>query len=119
MLMLCVTVFTYKAFIFGITRASWSLINRFRSNHGLCRSTLYRWRAVDSDLCSCGDIQTMSHIVESCPETTLHVHVCTYMYCVQVHVCTYMYIHVLYMYVQYMYVLYMHVLYMHVLYMHV
>ena len=31
---------------------------------GACRKT---WCLTDTDLCSCGETQTMSHIVESCP----------------------------------------------------
>ena len=33
-----------------------------------------QWRESwkDSDQCSCGETQTMSHIVESCPQTRLH-----------------------------------------------
>jgi len=35
---------------------------------GACRK---RWRQADSDLCACGEPQTMSHIVNSCPLTKL------------------------------------------------
>ena len=31
-----------------------------------------KWKLSDSDQCSCGETQTMSHIVESCPQTRLH-----------------------------------------------
>jgi len=30
------------------------------------------WRLTDADLCPCGETQTMSHIVESCPFTNLN-----------------------------------------------
>ena len=30
------------------------------------------WRLTDTDLCPCGETQTMSHIVESCPLTKLN-----------------------------------------------
>ena len=36
---------------------------------GVCRR---KWRLTDTDLCPCGETQTMSHIVESCPLTTLN-----------------------------------------------
>jgi len=36
---------------------------------GTCRRI---WRLTDTDLCSCGDTQTISHIVESCPLTKLN-----------------------------------------------
>jgi len=36
---------------------------------GACRKT---WRLTDTDLCPCGETQTMSHIVESCPLTKLN-----------------------------------------------
>ena len=50
-------------------------------NSGLCwtvfarnRDTVCRrkWRLTDTDLCPCGETQTMSHIVESCPLTKLN-----------------------------------------------
>jgi len=31
-----------------------------------------KWKLSDSDQCPCGETQTMSHIVESCPQTRLH-----------------------------------------------
>jgi len=31
-----------------------------------------KWRLRDTDLCPCGEAQTMSHIVESCPLTKLN-----------------------------------------------
>jgi len=31
-----------------------------------------KWRLTDTDLCPCGETQTMSHIVESCPLTKLN-----------------------------------------------
>jgi len=35
-------------------------------------STMRKWRLTDTDLCPCGETQTMSHIVESCPLTKLN-----------------------------------------------
>ena len=42
----------------------WSLLNRFRmeQGHRACRR---KWRLTDTDLCPCGETQTMSHIVEN------------------------------------------------------
>jgi len=31
-----------------------------------------KWQLTDTDLCPCGETQTMSHIVESCPLTKLN-----------------------------------------------
>jgi len=47
-----------------------SLINGVEQGHcGACRR---KWRLTDTDLCPCGETQTMSHIVESCPLTKLN-----------------------------------------------
>ena len=56
---------------FDFPRRQWSLLNRFRSAQGRCRACLKRWGQADSDLCDCGAIQTMSHIVDACPLTKL------------------------------------------------
>jgi len=34
----------------------------------MCRK---KWGLTDNEMCACGDIQTMSHIVDSCPLTKL------------------------------------------------
>ena len=39
---------------------------------GHCGACKKKWKLSDSDQCSCGETQTMSHIVESCPQTRLH-----------------------------------------------
>jgi len=46
-------------------------------NSGLCWTVFCgackkKWRLTDTDLCPCGETQTMSHIVESCPLTKLN-----------------------------------------------
>ena len=42
----------------------------FQQGHcGACRR---KWQLTDTDLCPCGETQTMSHIVESCPLTKLN-----------------------------------------------
>ena len=57
---------------FDLPRQQWSLLNRFRTkqrHYGACRR---KWRLTDTDLCPCGETQTMSHIVESCALTKLN-----------------------------------------------
>ena len=48
---------------FDLPRQQWSLLNRFCTEQG---------RLTDTDLFPCGETQTMSHIVESCPPTKLN-----------------------------------------------
>jgi len=50
----------------------WSLLNRFRTEQGHCGACRRKWRLTDTDLCPCGETQTMSHIVEYCPLTKLN-----------------------------------------------
>ena len=57
---------------FDIPRQQWSLLNRFRTEQGHCGACRRKWRLTDTDLCPCGETQTMSHIVESCPLTKLN-----------------------------------------------
>jgi len=52
-------------------REQLSLLNRFRTGQGHCGVCRKTWRLTDTDLCSCGETQTMSHIVKSCPLTKL------------------------------------------------
>jgi len=52
---------------FDLPRQQWSLLNRFRTEQGHCGACRRKWRLTDTDLCPCGEIQTMSHIVKSCP----------------------------------------------------
>ena len=56
---------------FDLPRQQWSLLNRFRTEQGHCGACRRKWRLTDTDLCPCGETQTMSHIVESCPLTKL------------------------------------------------
>jgi len=39
---------------------------------GHCGACRRKWRLTDTDLCPCGETQTMFHIVESCPLTKLN-----------------------------------------------
>ena len=54
---------------FDLPRRQWCLLNRFRTGQGQCRACLKRWGQASSDLCECGETQTMSHIVNACPLT--------------------------------------------------
>ena len=55
---------------FDLPRAIWSKLNRIRTRHGRCNSMLYRWGAIPSPDCSCGNgTETMEHIVNECPIT--------------------------------------------------
>ena len=57
---------------FDLPRQQWSLLNRFRTEQGHCGACRRKWQLTDTDLCPCGETQTMSHIVESCPVTKLN-----------------------------------------------
>ena len=50
---------------FDLPRQQWSLLNRFRTKRTL--RCLQKEMATYTNLCPCGETQTMSHIVESCP----------------------------------------------------
>jgi len=56
---------------FDLPQQQWFLLNRFRTEQGHCDAGRRKWRLTDTDLCPCGQTQTMSHIVESCPLTKL------------------------------------------------
>ena len=55
-----------------LPRQQWSLLNRFRTEQGHCGAGRRKWQLTDTDLCPCGETQTMSHTVESCPLTKLN-----------------------------------------------
>jgi len=57
---------------FDLPRQQWSPLNRFRTEQGHCDACRRKWRLRDTDMCRCGETQTMSHIVENCPLTTLN-----------------------------------------------
>ena len=57
---------------FDLLRQQWSLLNRFCTEPGHCGACRRKWQLTDTDLCPCGETQTMSHIVESCPLTKLN-----------------------------------------------
>ena len=54
---------------FDLPRRQWSTLNQFRTDQGHCRACHKRWGLTDSELCDCGEVQTMAHIVNSCPKT--------------------------------------------------
>ena len=54
---------------FDLHRRQWSLLNRFRTGQGHCNACHKKWGFTDNELCDCGEIQTMSHIVNFCPLT--------------------------------------------------
>jgi len=53
---------------FGLQWRQWSLLNRFWTGQGHCNACHKKWGFTD-ELCDCGEIQTMSHIINSCPLT--------------------------------------------------
>jgi len=57
---------------FDLSQQQWSLLNRFRTEQGHYGACRRKWRLTDTDLCPCGETQTMSHTVESCPLTKLN-----------------------------------------------
>ena len=63
---------TIRQLGFDLSRQQWSLLNRFRTEQGHCGACRRKWRLTDTDLCPSGEIQTMSHVVESCPLTKLN-----------------------------------------------
>jgi len=56
---------------FDLPRQLWSLLNCFRTGQGQCHANLFKWGLSASDLCRCGQPQTMTHIVDSCAEFSL------------------------------------------------
>jgi len=57
---------------FELPRREWSTLNRFRTGQGRCAACLMRWGMTDSDLCACGSVQTMMHIVNDCSLSNLN-----------------------------------------------
>ena len=65
-------LYVIHQYYFDLPRQQWSLLNRFHMEQGHCGACRRKWRLTDTDLCPCGETQTMSHIVESCPLTKLN-----------------------------------------------
>ena len=53
----------------SLNRKCWARLNRFRTGHGICGESQHRWGLRTNPLCSCGQIQSMSHIIDNCPNT--------------------------------------------------
>ena len=54
---------------FDLHRRQLSLLNGFRTGQAHCSACHKKWGFSDNELCDSGEIQTMSHIVNSCPLT--------------------------------------------------
>jgi len=52
---------------FDLHRREWCLLNHFCCDTGRCAARLHQWSYSDNPLCICGDIQSMSHIINHCP----------------------------------------------------
>ena len=57
---------------FDLPRQQWCLLNHFCTEQGHCGACRRKWRLTDTDLCPCGETQTISHIFESCSLTKLN-----------------------------------------------
>jgi Reverse transcriptase (RNA-dependent DNA polymerase)/Endonuclease/Exonuclease/phosphatase family len=52
---------------FDLPRHLWTRLNRIRTNHGRCADLLFKWGALSSSACDCGEPrQTVAHIVQDC-----------------------------------------------------
>jgi len=54
---------TIRQLGFDFPRQQWSLLNCFRTEQGHCAACRRKWRFTDTDLCPCGETQTMSNPV--------------------------------------------------------
>ena len=54
--------------LFGmqLKRKQWCDLNHFRTGHGMCAETEYRWGRRINPSCVCGEVQSMNHIVNDC-----------------------------------------------------
>jgi len=52
---------------FDLPRQQLSLLNSFCMELGHCGACRRKWQLTATDLCPCGETQTMTQIVESCP----------------------------------------------------
>jgi len=57
---------------FNLPRQQWSLLDHFRTAQGHCGACKKKRNQAAADLCPCGEKQTMSHIVDSCPLSKLN-----------------------------------------------
>jgi len=65
---------TFNTFVEHTCSPSTTVVSpeQFRTGQGHCGACKKKWKLSDSDQYCCGETQTMSHIVESCPQTRLH-----------------------------------------------
>jgi len=54
-----------------LPRCYWALLNHFWTNQGHCASCRKKWGLAATEMCPCGKCRTMSHIVNSCPQSKL------------------------------------------------
>jgi hypothetical protein len=52
---------------FDLPRRQWTTLNRIRTGHGRCGDLLHKWGKREHPFCECGQIETVRHIVLSCP----------------------------------------------------
>jgi len=52
---------------FDLPQQQRSLHNHFQTAQGHCGACKKKWNEAATDLCFCGEEQTISHIVDSCP----------------------------------------------------
>ena len=52
---------------FDVPRQQWSLLNRFHTEQGHCGACRRKWRLTDTDLCPCGETQSMSTLSNPVP----------------------------------------------------
>ena len=71
LLHLCTVTHSVRQPGFDLSQWQWSLLHHFHTAQGHCDVCQKRWWQVDSDLCACGEPQTMSHIVDFCPLSKL------------------------------------------------
>jgi hypothetical protein len=50
-----------------LNRKEWCCLNRFRTSTGRCAEATTLWGFTSDSHCECGQIQTMDHLVSSCP----------------------------------------------------
>ena len=66
-----VNLYNFKITILEIAAVA-SALQHEAANLEVAEPIHYKWKLSDSDQCSCVETQTISHIVESCPQTRLH-----------------------------------------------
>jgi len=52
---------------------TFAVLNHFQTAQGHCGACKKKWNQAATNLCHCGEKQTMSHIIDSCPASKLNV----------------------------------------------